>query len=134
VSWELTPGSYELSVSGSIAGDYRLSVQQPKPWPVEWGTVLPPTISNGVAKLVVNTNAAALAKTPTHAVFWIDGVGEVAKLPWNRGVEYDWNAAAGISRIRYRVRLVKGDEPITSWSLPADGGTASGPRRRAARR
>ncbi|HYC88536.1 MAG TPA: hypothetical protein VEO54_04925 [Thermoanaerobaculia bacterium] len=134
VPWELAPGLYELSVSGSIPGEYRLSVQHAQPWPVQWGTVPPPVISNGQAKLVVDTNAAVLTTTPRHVVFWIDGVGEVARLPWSPHVEYEWNAAAAdVTRIRYRARLIDGDGPITSWSLPADSGVTSAPRRRAAR-
>jgi hypothetical protein len=134
VSWELAPGLYELSVSGSIPGEYRLAIQHAQPWPVQWGTVSQPVITNGQAKLVVDTNAAALTKTPTHVVFWMDGVGEVARLPWSPHVELEWNAAAaGVTRIRYRARLIDANEPVTSWSLPADSGASSGPRRRAVR-
>lgn len=130
-SWELDPGTYRMSVSGSIAGAYRIALRPAREWPIGWETIAPPVIANGQAKLMVATDRSKLTGTPTHAAFWIEGVGNVATVPWSEQVTWLWSVPAGTNRLRYRVRLMNGNAPFTAWSLPADSANAT--RRRSIR-
>lgn len=129
--WQLTPGHYRMFVSGTVPGAYRLALRPAQEWPIAWGTVAPPEIADGRARLAVETNGLRVSQVPTHVVFWVEGIGEVAKLPWKPRVEFDWTIPGETMRFRYRARLVRGTEPLTGWSLPAESG--AGRRRRSAR-
>ena len=130
-TWELAPGHYRLLVSGSLSGAYRMALRPAREWPIEWGTVAPPAAGDGRARLAVETHVSRVSETPTHVVFWVEGIGEVAKLPWKPHVEFDWSVPAGMKRLRYRARLTNGSEPLTGWSLPAEN--VSERRRRSVR-
>jgi hypothetical protein len=130
---ELAPGTYRVAITSSSSGSYRLGLRSVRAWPSSWGTVLSPVPSDDASlRLAVQTDVSLLETTPTHVAIWVEGVGEIARLPWNTHVEHDWVRPAGLERVRYRARLMKGDQPLTGWSLPAES-VAPAARRRAVR-
>ncbi|HEX7709227.1 MAG TPA: putative metal-binding motif-containing protein [Thermoanaerobaculia bacterium] len=130
---ELAPGTYRVAITSSSSGSYRLALRFARAWPSPWGTVLSPIVATDASlRLAIQTDVSLLEATPTHVAIWVEGVGEIARLPWTAHVEHDWVRPAGLERVRYRARLMKGDQPLTGWSLPAES-VAPAARRRAVR-